>query len=430
MLHVRTILWSGLFILGFHGTALAAEPKPSASGTIFMEGAVTEPVLTLQQSLIGALGYSNLVNWRSPDLSLPPPNIADIDKTKEHLNKARDLGKEGEIEKGVAELRAALKLLDDNIFTLCTSTPKAIGKYINVLRRLSVFLYFNNDSEGTTAVLNRLFALYPSIPFKKFTKDLKPLFTELQKAHGELGFTTVSVTTDPPGAKIYYNFELQGPSPVKVEEVPAGEAILLAVLPGYEPQVERLAVTPKAEGTTHTMTLKPGPVLQALSPARAELGLTTAGPAVLAAMNYLKVDILVLVHFDIKGPRELIMTGSVFDRRTQVRLKEVKKTVDPQTVTPEQVRTYVASMFEGVRLDGKIGPKPGKTGPKKPEGPGFLSGMWTSVKTLPEKKYFWHTMGGIGGALVVGAIVTAVMLSGENTDEFRRTTGSKLVLGF
>jgi len=26
--------------------------------------------------------------------------------------------------------------------------------------------------------------------------------------------------------------------------------------------------------------------------------------------------------------------------------------------------------------------------------------------------------------------VTAVMLSGENTDEFRRTTGSKLVLGF
>ncbi len=105
----------------------------------------------------------------------------------------------------------------------------------------------------------------------------------------------------------------------------------------------------------------------------------------------------------------------------------MKKTVDPQIVTPEQVRLYVASMFEGVRLDGKVGPKPS---PKKPEGPGFLSGVWTSVKSLPEKKYFWHTMGGIGGALVVGAIVTAVLLSGENTDEFRRTTGSKLVLGF
>jgi hypothetical protein len=39
-------------------------------------------------------------------------------------------------------------------------------------------------------------------------------------------------------------------------------------------------------------------------------------------------------------------------------------------------------------------------------------------------------MGGIGGAIIVGAIVTAVLLSGENTDEFRRTTGSKLVLGY
>jgi len=427
MLHVRTIFWLGLFLLGFQGIAAAAEPKPSASGTVFMDGAVTEPVLTLQQSLIGALGYSPAVTWKSPDLSFPAPNIAEIDKTKEHLDKARDLGKDGEIEKGLAELQAALKLLDDNIFTLCTSTPKAIGKYINVLRRLSVFLFYNNDKDGAKAILNKLFALHPSIEFKKFTKELKPLFMETQKAHGELGVTTLSVTTDPPGAKVYYNFELQGPSPVKVEEVPAGEAILLAVLPGYEPQVARVPVTPSEAGVSHVITLKPGAALQALTPARAEMGMTAAGPAVLAAADFLKTDLLVLVHFDIKGPREVILTGAVFDRRSKVRLSEMKKTVDPQTVTPAQVKTYVASLFNGVRLDGKIGAAPKA---KQPEGPGFMSGVWTSISSLPEKKYFWHTMGGIGGAIVVGAIVTALMLSGENTDEYRRTTGSKLVLGF
>jgi len=392
-----------------------------------MDGAVSEPVLTLQQSLIGALGYSTSVAWRSPDLSLPPPDIAAIDKTSEHLNKARDMGKEGEVEKGLAELQAAMKLLDDNIYTLCTVTPKAIGKYINVLRRLSVFLWFNNDKDGATAVLNRLFALHPAIEFKKFTKELKPLFTQLQKAHGELGFTTLSVTTDPPGAKIYYNFELQGPAPVKVEEVPAGEAILLAVLPGYEPVVERVQVTPSEAGSTHAITLKPGAVLQALTPVRAELGMTAAGPAVLAAADFLKVDVLIFVHFDIKGPREIVLTGTVFDRRSKLRLSEVRKTVDPQVVTPDQVKAYVASLFEGVRLDGKVGAPPK---PKQPEGPGFFANMWDSLGSLPQKKYFWHTMGGIGGALVVGAIVTAVLLSGENTDEFRRTTGSKTVLGF
>jgi len=427
MLHVRTILWSGLFFLGLCGTAMAADPKPSASGTVFMDGAVTEPILTLQQSLMGALGYSTSIAWTSPDLSLPPPNIADIDKTKEMMEKANALGKEGEIEKGLAELQAALKLLDDNIYTLCTAMPKAIGKYINFLRRLSVFLWYNNDQDGATAMLNRLFALHPAIEFKKFTKELKPLFTDLQKAHGELGLTTLSVTTDPPGAKVYYNFELQGPSPVKIEEVPAGEAIVLAVMPGYEPQVARIAVTPAEAGVSQAITLKPGPVLMALTPARAELAMKTAGPAVLAAADFLKVDVLVLVHFDIKGPREVILTGTVFDRRSKVRLSEVKKTVDPNTVTPDQVKTYVASLFAGVRLDGKVGPPPKA---KQPEGPGFLSGMWTSIGSLPQKKYFWHTMGGIGGALVVGAIVTAVLLSGEDTDEFRRTTGSKLVLGF
>jgi len=427
MLNLRFSIWLGIFTMGITSVARAAEPKPSASGMVFMDGAVSEPILTLQQSLIGALGYSPAIAWRSPDLSLPSPNIADVDKTKEHLEKARLLGQEGEVEKGLAELQAAMKLLDDNIYTLCTVTPKAIGRYINVLRRLSVFLWYNNDAAGATAVLNRLFALHPSIPFKKFTKELKPLFTKLQAAHGELGVTTLSVTTDPPGAKVYYNFELQGPSPVKIEEVPAGEAILLAVLPGHEPRVERVQVTPSEAGISQSITLVPGKVITALAPARGELDQTSAGPGVLAAAEFLSVDVLIFVHFDIKGPREVALTGTVFDRRTKTRLSEVRKTVDPQNVTPDQVKAFVASLFDGVRLDGKLGKKPG---PKAPEGPGFMAGVWGSVSSLPQKKYFWHAMGGIGGAIIVGAIVTAVLLSGENTDEFRRTTGSKLVLGY
>ncbi len=427
MQNLRFCICLGIISMGFGSVARAAEPKPSASGMVFMDGAVSEPVLTLQQSLLGALGYSPAIAWKSPDLSLPTPNIADVDKTKDLVEKARQLGQEGEVEKGLAELQQALKLLDDNIFTLCTVTPKAIGKYINVLRRLSVFLWFNNDAAGAEAVLNRLFALHPAIEFKKFTKELKPLFTKLQKAHGELGLTTVTVTTDPPGAKVYYNFELQGPGPVKIEEVPAGEAILLAVLPGYEPRVERPQVTPTEAGVTLTLNLTPGKVITALAPARAELGLTTAGPGVLAAADFLSVDVLVFVTFDIKGPREVALTGTVFDRRSKLRLSEVKKTVDPQNVTPDQVKAYVASLFDGVRLDGKLGPKPR---PKAPEGPGFMAGVWGSISSLPQKKYFWHTMGGVAGAVIVGAIVTAVLLSGENTDEFRRTTGSKLVLGY
>ncbi len=64
-----------------------------------------------------------------------------------------------------------------------------------------MFLFFSEDKQGAENVLWRLFALNPGLEFKKFTKELKPLFTKVQKEHAAKGMTTLEVTTDPPGLR-------------------------------------------------------------------------------------------------------------------------------------------------------------------------------------------------------------------------------------
>lgn len=403
-------------------------PKPIVSGYIFTDDS-SDAVILLRDSLMGALGYHPSIVWKSPNVQLPPPNISAVDDALARVAKAQEFGKEGEIEKGLEELKTALQLLDENIYTLCTSTPKAIGKYINTLRRLSVFLFFSENKEETENILWRLFALNPGIEFKKFTKELKPLFTKIQKEHAAKGMTTLEITTDPPGAKVYYNFELQqNPAPVKIEEVPAGEAILLAILPGYEPRVERITVTPPAEGNVPiSIRLQPTTLMQKLLPLRAEIDAATATPPILDAAIALSADIVAIFHLDAKGPREVVVHGALFDRRSKVRLSKRTQTMDPVAVKPEQVRAYVASLFDGVRLDGLTSTiKP----PKTPQTKGFWPQLWTSMGKLPQKKYFWPVVGSTVGAIIVGTVVTTFLLQGENMDEYRRTRGSKVVLGF
>lgn len=410
------------------GKTVPPASKPVVSGYIFTDDA-SESVMLLRDSLAGALGYHPAIRWKAPDVQLPPPNIAAVDEAAARVAKAQDLGKEGEIAQGLEELRAALKLLDDNIYTLCTATPKAIGKYINVLRRLSVFLFFSEDREGAENVLRRLFALNPGLEFKKFTKEIKPLFMKIQKEQADKGMTTLEVVTSPPGARVYYNFEQEGPAPVKVEEVPAGEAILLAVLPGYEPRVERVTVTPPAEGTVPvTIALQPTALMQKIIPLRSEMDAETATPPILEAASALAADILVVLRLESKGPREVAVHAAVFDSRSKVRLSARVQTLDPAAVKPEQVRAFVASLFDGVRLDGLTGPVKAPAAGKKSSG--FWPELWTSVGNLPQKKYFWPVVGSAAGAILVGAVVTALLLQGENVDEYRRTTGSKVVLGF
>ncbi len=409
-------------------SSAAQDEKPATSGHVFIEGDAREPVLQLQKGILGALGYLQSIQWKAPDLSLPKPDKAAVDGTREMLTKARDLGREGEIEQGLEVLQEAIRILDDNIYTLSTATPKAIGRYINVLRRLAVFLFTSGNEEATRDVLRRLFALHPEIEFKRFTKALRPMFTRMQKEHNAEGYTTLKITTEPPGATVYFNFELQGPSPVEVSDVPAGPAIILAVHPGYEPTVARPGIKPVEEGVTQHVTLTPGRIMSLLLPTQPEMVSETMGADSVAVAEFLQVDLLALFDIRVIGPRESEITGVLLDRRLKTRLKVIKKTVDPEKITPEQVRTFAHSLFEGVRLDGKV--ETTKKPPPKEKQPGFMSGLWKSVKSAPQKEYFWPVVGGVGGALVVGAVVTAILLSGENTDEFRRTNGSRTVLGF
>ncbi|MBU1538090.1 hypothetical protein KKF84_22450, partial [Myxococcota bacterium] len=54
----------------------------------------------------------------------------------------------------------------------------------------------------------------------------------------------------------------------------------------------------------------------------------------------------------------------------------------------------------------------------------FFKDFMGGVSSLPEKKYFWHTVGGIGGALLVGTATAIFLLTQKETP---RPYGSRVL---
>lgn len=193
----------------------------------------------------------------------------------------------------------------------------------------------------------------------------------------------------------------------------------MATHPGYKPAVMKYMYDPAKGAQTVKITLQPklNSPLKFLLPAKLELGHDTPGDNINSAVKKLGVNIMLFYYLQAKSATEVKVTAFLFDPRVKKKLKEISKSFSAVSATPDAIKHFVASVFKGVRLDGKLTPDKPKSS--------FIKDLWGGVTSLPEKKYFWHTMGGIGGAVLIGT-ATAIYLLTQKDQAMPR--GTRVIL--
>jgi PEGA domain len=398
-----------LFIIGFFysSTSWAKEtisPKPKTAGFFYYQGFITKNILKFKDQLAGAIAYSSKIEWSPLALSLPLDKSEEVENAIKLIKEGSALGKEAKLEEGFAKYSTALKILDKNIYTLSVALKQGKGKkkYRSLLKKMAIFSFYLGDKDTSKQYIQRYFYLRYSDKIEKWPEDMQPLWKEVNEPYKAKGKGKLTITTDPPGATIYYKFKDKGPSPL-IKTSPSGEIILCATFPGYKPAVKRIILNPVNETKTHIVLL---PMLDTpmkyLLPSKLELGHSVPGPNIMAAATNLNVNVMVFFYIQAKSAKNVKVTAFLFDKRVKKKLNEITKTFNPAAASSKDIKHFIASIFKGIRLDGKI---------EKPKAkPKFFSTLWTGITKIPQKKYFWHTMGGIGGALLIGSATAAIIM--------------------
>ena len=214
---------------------------------------------------------------------------------------------------------------------------------------------------------------------------------------------------------------LKGVAPVAFHRVPPGEVILCVVHEGFKPKIVRFQFDPATPQKKHVELepLKNSILSKYLFPAKSELGAKKMSVNLVDASKEIGVDLMVMTYIEVKSPAEATVSMFLFDKRIKKKLKEITKTFNPQNYSHEEIQSFVGSLFKGVDLSGiVVKPKP------KIKTPPPVS-VWTKMF---KSKYFLPIVGGIGGSLILGAVVTGVYLYTDKPS--KPPIGGKIVLGY
>ncbi len=406
----RTLLLLPLLLLPQN--ALAQGVKPNAGAFFFYKGKINKEVLRFTKKLQGALAYSPTISYKPMNLPTPGDHSEEIDKGLALLKEGNALGKEAKLEEGIAKYHQALQLFDKYLYslTLFKPYPKNKKRYRGLFKRMAIFAYHMGDKKAAKRYMTRYFSFRYKDKEEKWPKPLRPLWRATNPPYKAKGKALLTITTTPPGAKIYYKFKDKGPSPL-VKRCPAGEILLLVTHRGYAPGIKRFMMDPsQGPQSTHiTLTPLPGTPLTSLLAAEQELSQTVPGPNILKAASLLGVEVILFYSIEAKSAKEVTVTASLFDPRVKKRLNQLNKTFDVTTTPPEALKHFVASLFKGVSLDGTIAKATAVDGTTTP----------FTFSTLMKKRYFWPVVGGIGGALLIGTAATLLLLTQHSPDRPR-----------
>jgi len=406
-------------------TILLASPRasaqaPKASGFFYYQGNITAKILKFRDQLSGATAYSQKIQWKPITLELPLDNTEELNKGLKLYEEGTVLGKDGKLEEGFAKYKAALELLDKHMYTLTVSQkfPDNKKKYRGLFKRMAKFAFYLGDKETAKQYILRYLYFRYGDKAKKWPKDMRDLWTSVADPYFASGKAKLTITTDPPGARIYYKFSDKGPAPLS-KKVPGGEVLILATHPGYKPSVKRVMLDPTKGDVVTKITLEPmlNSPLKYLLPAKLELGHMAPGANIVTTTTTLGVDVMIFYYLQAKSETEVKVTAFLFDPRVKKKLNEISKTFSALSATPDSLKHFVATLFKGVRLDGKLDvPKPKSS---------FFKDFMEGVSSLPEKKYFWPTVGGIGGAILIGTATAVYLLTQKETI---RPYGSRVLM--
>ncbi|MBU1536386.1 PEGA domain-containing protein, partial [Myxococcota bacterium] len=312
MKQISTLFFFLFGLIWIPGTAFAQGTAPRAAGFFYYQGNITSKILKFKDQLSGATAYSTKIQWKPITLELPADNTEELDKAYKIYDEGTDLGKDGKLEEGFAKYKTALALLEKHMYTLTVSKPFPGNKkkYRGLFKRMAKYSFYLGDKETAKLYILRYLAFRFGDKAEKWPKDMRDLWTSVAEPYFAKGKGKLTITTDPPGARIYYKFSDKGPAPL-TKKVSSGEVLIMATHAGYKPAIKRVMFDPSKGPMTTKITLEPmlNSPLKYLLPAKLELGHANPGANIVTAVKTLGVDVMVFYYLQAKSEAEVKVTA-------------------------------------------------------------------------------------------------------------------------
>lgn len=402
---MNRLIYSIVFLSAFGLTNAAYAQNPKVSSHSFVDGTVNSSVLKLKSELEGALGYLSQITYRQVSLQIPQPPSDELLEADKSYNEGKDFYKDKKYQEAFTSLTKALTMYDKLYYAISVEGKAGKKRMRNVLRRLAAMAFKLKDKKAAEQYLLRFLSWRPKAKPKRVAKYLHPMFKKIKEDYSAKQSGKVIITTDPPGATVYFKTKNMNASPVSIETAEVGEAVVVAVMPGYEVSVEKFNLEDKKDKTLH-IVMKPRArgILGTLINTKVELIHKTPGSNITASFSALKVDMMVFYTLEVKGGSDVTVTAYLYDARLNTKLNEIKQSFNASSFKSEDVKHFVNKLFTGVPLDGKWPvakpkPKPGVT-------------LMTKFKKFQQSKYFWPAVGGIGGAIIIGTVTAIILATG------------------
>ena len=332
---------------------------------------------------------------------------------------------------GEMDLEKSKQLLKDAIMAYQKYLPQlaARGGGLLPLRdawlKLAKARFFDGDNNGSRDALRYAFVLDPKVEFdkKRFPPQMKKTVIEAKLLFETLGPGKLVVDSDPPGATAYLNgVKLLKQTPTEPIDAQPGPNYISYERRGYAPFTAIFENNGGGEQASAVQSLAryPQNPLAPLDRARAQLDQGDKPPLVKDAAQALGVDLLLLIK-TAKTAEGSKVTAYLYDARPDRILKRAEKTV-PELDEPAAARELAGEVTSGVRLDGVWQPP---AAPKKPSfWARFTEKSRDDLTRFRHWKGFWYVVGGVAGAVVVGAAVGI----GVGVGPHHPTAGESIVL--
>jgi hypothetical protein len=290
---------------------------------------------------------------------------------------------------------------------LLGSDPRGLIRLRDAWIRVAASRFLDGNVDGARDALRRVFVYDPKASYTPtlFPPQMKKAVVETQLLGDALGTGKLSVSTTPPGARVYLNGALKGTSPLSFEEVHAGPNLVTAVLEGYERAEAEVEAQGAGDSASTELALSPVGVdpLLSFQSARSQLGLGIEPAPLVDLSQRLGADLIIAVRGAETGAGRTL-TAFLYDARSRQLLKKSVKSAAPDHLGDAAMQ-LAWDVLKGARLDGKF------EAPPPPE-----SVVKKKLREFRAWPHFWPVVGGAAGAVVLaGAITIGVVVAERNT---------------
>lgn len=282
------------------------------------------------------------------------------------------------------------------------------------------------DEDLARKALLKMMAVNPGVKYdpKRFPQGAEELFLNLRLERDEFGTTSIRVDSKPGAAMVFLNGRQVGPTPISLPDVRTGYHYVTLRRDGHASVTKVVEAAPPDESVvTVEMERLSEDLFGHLAKALRDLGAARAGVGVLGAGKILGVEILVLGRITMQG-NEATVNLFAYDLRTQRLLKgPVREKIDI-TDLGSKPADLAKELFDGVLLDGTLEDEV-KVEEEPPKVRKTMKERWRGFRNWGG---FWYTVGGVAGAVVIGAAVGLVLGLTPQDRWDRMPAGSRTVI--